>query len=131
MFASTHGFRRTGAWLALLALLTQALVPFAARAAAGSDRAFPGELCAVAPQDQYGAARVPAGQRAPDGPSQRASVDCPYCLVQGPQAALPPGAIPTLPVADTPAHLPPLFLHARHPLFAWSSAQPRAPPVLA
>lgn len=54
---------------------------------------------------------------------------CPYCAFSADAAGLAPAPalVPTPPAgADA---LPALFLQAPHTLFAWASAQPRAPPV--
>ena len=59
-----------------------------------------------------------------------AGADCPYCSLCGHLAALPPASPSVLPPMVAEAAVPTLFLQAPRTLFAWASAQPRAPPVL-
>jgi hypothetical protein len=55
---------------------------------------------------------------------------CLTCLLHH-GASAPPSAPLALPAAPTVVEaVPALFLHAPRPLFAWRSAQPRAPPAL-
>lgn len=69
-----------------------------------------------------------SGTGTPAGPA--AGDHCPYCSL----AHTP--VVPAAPLADVLAQparahaLPALFLHAPRTLFAWASAQPRAPPSL-
>jgi hypothetical protein len=72
---------------------------------------------------------VPAdGPGFPKAPKASDFEHCPFCSAQAAPAAILP---PTLSVLLLPAlsePVSPLFLHAPRPLFAWTSAQPRAPP---
>lgn len=54
---------------------------------------------------------------------------CPLCAQAAHAPGLPPAEISPLIAAPGGDALPPLFLHAPHPLFAWTRAQPRAPPL--
>lgn len=71
------------------------------------------------------------GDTAPVSPSLDSFAHCPLCCHVPDLAGLPPSdpAVLALPAGATLA--PPLLLHAPRPLFAWSAAQPRAPPLLA
>jgi hypothetical protein len=53
---------------------------------------------------------------------------CPLCGLSANAMASSP-VTPTLAPADLSQMAPALFLHAPKPLFAWASAQPRAPPA--
>lgn len=72
-----------------------------------------------------------AGTSGPGTPAAPAAGDhCPYCsLAHTP--VVPAAAVASVmtPPAGADA-LPALFLHAPRTLFAWASAQPRAPPSL-
>jgi hypothetical protein len=57
---------------------------------------------------------------------------CPFCLNNPLALGLTPAApVSTQPVLSSYYQFPALFYQASTPLFAWLSAQPRAPPVLA
>lgn len=112
------------AWLAVFALT---LLPSLTRVVNAATQGGWVEVCSaqgmrwVAP-DGTVSERGPAGQIAAHGEH------CPLC---GAGAAAPPiaaaaSALP--PLGET--FVAPLFLHAPRPLFAWSSAQPRAPPLI-
>ncbi|MDT7837066.1 DUF2946 family protein [Aquabacterium sp. OR-4] len=66
-----------------------------------------------------------AGGSEPGAPSLE---HCPVCLLQQAASAPPPAAPMRWLPADLGEVLPPLFLQAPRPLFAWSAAQARAPP---
>jgi hypothetical protein len=98
--------RRFTAWIACFAILLAALAPSIshAMAGAGSTSAWI-EICSIA-----GTRFVPAD----DGGSP----------------GLPSNPLLTLPVIDGKPVLPSLYYQASRPLFAWASAQSRAPPAL-
>lgn len=54
---------------------------------------------------------------------------CGFCLPHDGSQGLPPVLALTLPLMEHRGAEPTLFLHAPRPLFAWASAQPRAPPA--
>ena len=54
---------------------------------------------------------------------------CGFCLPHDGGQGLPPVVAQALPLMEHRAAEPSLFLHAPRPLFAWASAQPRAPPL--
>jgi hypothetical protein len=119
---------RCRAWIALVALMVNALAPAAMH---GTSSAMPGnffELCTTAGIERiaFGAGNLPDNDTDNDGDARP---HCPFCLAQHlPFIPLPDATAP-LPQADGAAVLPPLFLHAPRPLFAWAAPQPRAPPV--
>ena len=53
---------------------------------------------------------------------------CPFCASPAAFAALPPPAHVHAPLVSGSEPVPVLFLLAPRPLFAWATAQPRAPP---
>jgi hypothetical protein len=62
-------------------------------------------------------------------PKSHQAGHCPFCATFGADAALPPPAAITIAFAAGDQPVPPLYLLAPRPLFAWASAQPRAPPI--
>lgn len=80
----------------------------------------------TSPWGQICSADAPAGGESGHG---TASLEhCPLCVLQHSASAPPPAAL-SLPLPSALGQLQPrLFLQAPRPLFAWSAAQPRAPP---
>jgi hypothetical protein len=121
--------RRFAAWVALLAVLFGAAAPTFARAMAAwqGDNAAWTEICTSAGMVRIA---VPAGD-APEGSGNGGIAvdgDCPYCLMQACSPALPGAARLALPAAEPFRPLPELAYRSPRPLFAWATAQPRAPP---
>jgi hypothetical protein len=56
---------------------------------------------------------------------------CPYCSTHTTVLGLPPAALAGLRLDTLAFYVPELFLAAPRILFAWASAQPRAPPLTA
>lgn len=116
------------AWLALVAVSGWSFVPTLAHARSfvlGSAD-MQAEICTA-----QGPQRAASGETLPAGDVAGVQGHCPYCACGGTPAMLPPAAATAvLPPAPAPAGPPPLFLHAPRTLFAWASAQPRAPPAL-
>ena len=84
------------------------------------------EICTA-----QGPERGAPGDSMPAGEVAGVQGHCPYCACGGTPAMLPPVAVTAaLPLPPESAGPPPLFLHAPRTLFAWASAQPRAPPAL-
>ena len=121
---------RSLAWLACLAILLNALMPTIAHAVAASqdEPALWGVICSAS-----GTKFVPAPFDLPaDKKSDTGSMmaHCPYCLMHAGSAGPLPQA-PSMPIAPALKHvMPELFYLAPYPLFAWATAQPRAPPAL-
>ncbi|THF60841.1 DUF2946 domain-containing protein [Pseudothauera rhizosphaerae] len=120
------------AWIAAFAVMLAALAPTLTHAlswVSGAQVKWT-EVCTVAGvklvavSDDGG---DPAGSS--DGGLNGLQVDhCPYCHPHAGSFALPPADVPALRVPAGGEPLPPLFLNASRPLFAWASIQPRAPP---
>jgi hypothetical protein len=124
----TSASRRFAAGLALLAMLLAALAPTLTHAlAAANDQHV--RWTAVCTAD--GARLVPVPTDAdgvPRSPKPHQAEHCPYCAPQAPDAASPPAPVCVVPVVFAADPVPVLFLLAPRPLFAWATAQPRAPP---
>jgi Protein of unknown function (DUF2946) len=69
-------------------------------------------------------------ERGPGGRGASQGEHCPLCGGAGAVALPGTAAIALLPAFEA-GFIAPLFLYAPRPLFAWSSAQPRAPPPAA
>ena len=115
--------RRLALWIATLAILFGTLAPAALSAAGGAWA----EVCTAS-----GARWVRVGDATPgDLPADTGHVlgHCPLCSLHTPTLGPPPALESGLPLATASFAVPALFLAAPRPLFAWLSAQPRAPPT--
>ena len=88
------------------------------------------EICTA-----LGATRVAASEPAANGSAPVAPIDhllqhCPYCAVQATVLGMPPAPLSVATPMPLGFALPKLFLASPRTLFAWASAQPRAPPRL-
>jgi hypothetical protein len=113
--------------LALTAMLALTLLPAVAHALsfAQGDNIALSEICTSQGKQLLGLDGQAAGDDAPMTGIEHLD-DCPYCASA---ASYLPSALPPMllaPPAGSAA--PPRFLHAPRTLFAWASAQPRAPP---
>ena len=119
--------RRFATWTALLAVLVSALLPALSHAfAPGREATKWVEVCsAMGPVT----IEVPAnGPGFPKAPKASDFDHCPFCSAQAaPVAILPAVFSPQLKPLSA-ERVPPLFLHAPRPRFAWATTQPRAPP---
>ena len=120
-------------WIACFAILFNALAPslsYAISAMQGSPHAWV-EICSV-----DGTKLVsPTADTAPDGaPAQDSSLHkdahCPFCMVHADTWAPPPATTVALALIGGHDAFPSLFYRSPQPLFAWASANPRAPPVV-
>lgn len=118
--------RRITAWIACFAILLLSLAPSVSHALAAPDSTVSfTEICSVA-----GLKTVKADSPVPSSPHQQLHFEhCPYCSLHAGSFAILPSFDLAMPVADKTALRPLLFFQARHVLFAWSTAQPRAPPA--
>ena len=66
----------------------------------------------------------------PNAPADHAQQHCPYCASRVTSLGMPPAPLTILKLPTLRVGLPDLFLQSPRPLFAWSTAQPRAPPHL-
>jgi len=135
-----NGWRRphrktAAAWLALFAMLAAALLPGLSQALASARGEAWSAVCTAQGMRwvMVSAADITAPSTAePATPSSPVAPEpCPYCTPSGHAPALPPAAPEASPEPPRATQAPALFLHAPRTLFAWRSAQPRAPPHLA
>jgi hypothetical protein len=122
------------AWIACLAILFNAFVPLVSHAfslSPSQSAPLRMEVCTA-----MGIEMLPMA--APDHPDKSASgkqagsmTHCGYCAIHGAALGLPPPIAIAFAAPSGRDTFPPLYYRAPRPLFAWSPAQPRAPPVLA
>ncbi|MDC8760163.1 DUF2946 domain-containing protein [Janthinobacterium fluminis] len=119
--------RRLFSWIALAAILGLALVPTLSQALAKDGGSWM-QICSA-----QGSKLVAVADLAPADPGAPSTLQlehCPFCVLHAPLLPTQPLRFSfTLPEV-APARYPSLFFSAPRPLFAWSSAHPRAPPVL-
>lgn len=117
-------------WLAILAFMTAALAPSISHALSSGNRLSWVEVCTPT-----GAKWVQAAGDAADETPAPAAVHplehCPYCSLHFSALALPAASAATVPLLVPTHDLPIAFLAAPRTLYAWVSAQPRAPPQFA
>jgi hypothetical protein len=123
--------RQLQVWIACLAILFGSLAPAMSHALVAANAGVTQlEICTRA-----GLMTMPvsdtAAKKSPLGHPQDHLKHCPCCLTdEQPFALLPPLQL-TFAVIGGHDLFPALFYDAPHPLFSWSAANPRAPPVLA
>ncbi|MDO8298646.1 DUF2946 domain-containing protein [Lacisediminimonas sp.] len=131
--ALTRLHRRIAALLACLAVLLAALAPSVSSAFAQA----PAQLRLSAgdgPGMEFCSADTSATGKHSAAPSRSGSdhglhfEQCPFCFTHAGSFALPPSASFFVPLLTAQANFPALFYQSNRPLFAWSKAQPRAPP---
>lgn len=127
--------RRFAAWIACFAILLAALAPSISQAVANAKQESGSgwaEICSVAGirfvqlvQADGGAADEKSGGKAMQ------MEHCAFCSTHAGSVGLPPTSPVLLLVASGTAIFPSLYYQSPAPLFIWSTAQSRAPPVLA
>jgi hypothetical protein len=123
--------RYLAAWIACIALLLASVLPAVFHASMTRSHAVvsvPTEICTTSAVKPVVMVDVQKSLSSPQEKHDAHGEDCSYCRVQWDSAGLPPIMDPVayLPLDLFP--LPSLFYHSPRPLFAWASAQPRAPP---
>jgi hypothetical protein len=128
----TKSMHRMTVWMAFCAILLASLAPSISHAVAAAKGIPNGwtEICTVS-----GAKLVKIGGDTPESklpaPVKASHLEhCPFCLNHAVSLGLPPGVDFVIPAMEGSHVLPPLFYQASRPLFAWATAQPRAPPAL-
>ena len=116
-------------WLALFAVLLNALAPTVSHALAASRPAIPVDVCSVDGGAPFAAAAALLMQE--DHGAMSLAGDCGYCLVHAGSHGLPPPVHAPLALPDGIEPRPFLFHHAPRPLAVWLAAVPRGPPVFA
>jgi len=119
------------AWIALLGVLFGVLAPAVSHAMASAAPATEEvEVCTM-----KGMVTIVVDKAQP-AESSSPMLDhmfkhCPYCASHGGFAALLPGPSLAFPLSRQTLAYPPLFYQSAASLFAWTVANPRAPPSLA
>jgi hypothetical protein len=120
----TLATRRLVAWIATFAVLMLTLAPAISNAMA--DSASPGwmDVCS-----SVGIAVTKISNQDQPGKPSLHFEHCPYCFTHAGTFAMPATPVFSLPVVKANFPFPQLYYQSSQPLFAWSSAQPRAPPL--
>jgi len=119
--------RALTSWIACIAILLSALAPTLSHAFRGDVPAGWIEICSAT-----GAKVIKLGEpgkSTDQGSGGQSMKHCPYCSTHTTVLGLPPAAPAGLTLNTLAFHVPELFLAAPRTLFAWASAQPRAPPL--
>lgn len=116
-------------WLALFAVLLNALAPTVSHALAASRPAIPVDVCSVDGGAPFATAAALLMQHEHAGMS--VLDDCGYCLTHAGTHGLPPPVHAPPPLVLGAEPRPFLFHHAPRPLAVWLAAVPRGPPVFA
>jgi hypothetical protein len=127
LMLASRRLRALTSWIACFAILLSALAPTLSHAFRGNVPAGWIEICSAT-----GAKLIKLdalGKSTDQGSGDQSMKHCSYCSTHTTVLGLPPAAPAGL-ILDTLAfHVPELFLAAPRTLFAWASAQPRAPPL--
>ena len=119
------------AWIACLAILFNAFAPLVSHAMeAPASAAMTMEVCTALGMTTMPLATPADWQGGDDaGKLHKAMNHCGYCLSHAASHGLPPP--PAIGFAAAPGRnvYPPLYYHSPRPLFPWSLAQSRAPPL--
>lgn len=118
-------------WMACLAILVSALAPAISHAVQRNAPAGWTEICTLTGAKLVRVEADSASKSSPESPAAHALKHCPYCAVHVTALGLPPTSASGLSLLTLSFHVPELFLVAPRTLFAWASAQPRAPPKTA
>lgn len=123
-------WKNLGTWLACLAVLLVALMPSLSQALQREASNPWAEICTSLGAKRAAVDDRAANDSAPTAPIEHLLQHCPYCSVHVTVLGMPPTPLPMVSLVPLQHTLPELFLAAPRTLFAWSSAQPRAPPRL-
>jgi len=113
------------AWLAVMAVLFNALAPTVSHALSRIDVAQ-ADICTAMGEPMAAMPGHPASDKLMKGMN-----DCGYCATHAGSFGLPPTAGFALALFESHATHPFLFFHAPHPLPVWTAPQSRAPPFFA
>jgi hypothetical protein len=124
--------RRFTAWIACVALLLASLAPTISHALATQNKAgflTSTEICSINGVKSQKAESKPLRNSAPVDNGLHFE-HCPFCFTHAGFFGPPPSGETVVPLVTGSPVRPALFSHSPDPLFAWVSAQPRAPPVV-
>ena len=116
-------------WLALFAVLLNALAPTVSHALAASRPTIPLDVCSVDGGASFAAAAALLVQD--QHPGMGLAGDCGYCLTHAGTHGLPPPEHTPLLLLHGTEPRPFLFHHAPRPLAVWIAVVPRGPPAFA
>ncbi|MCR6479821.1 DUF2946 domain-containing protein [Variovorax sp. ZS18.2.2] len=123
-----HRLGKLISWIACVAVLMGSVAPVLSHAFQSSQGAQWIEVCTILGQQLVHVDDAAAEPSRTKQPGDHAQQHCPYCSSHAAQPGLAPASSPVLFVPTLRYGLPELFLAAPRTLFAWSTAQPRAPP---
>lgn len=126
-----HRFRNLISWIACVAVLMGSALPVLSHAFQPSQGAGWVEVCTALGQQLVHVDGEVGEPSKTKQTSDHARQHCPGCSSHAVQLGLPPASSPMLFVPTLRQGLPTLFFAAPRTLFAWSIAQPRAPPRIA
>ena len=124
--------KRTTAAMAMLAVLMAALAPSISHALVAwrsNPAAWLEEICT-----EQGGQRISGDSSREAGGHGGHGIPfehCPFCLTHAGSFGLPPSSSIAIPIVEGDPLIPSLFFRSPRPLFAWATAQPRAPPLAA
>ncbi|HJV74045.1 MAG TPA: DUF2946 domain-containing protein [Noviherbaspirillum sp.] len=119
------------AWIACFAILVAVLAPSISHALNASVKGrflASSEICSVAGGKSHKAGS--AHHHSAPAKDGMHFEHCPFCFTHAAAWGLPPSGEIVIPLVMASAAYPSLFFHSPRPLFAWASAQPRAPPFV-
>ncbi|RZI42577.1 DUF2946 domain-containing protein [Herbaspirillum sp. HC18] len=122
--------RRITAWIASFAILLAAFAPLISHAMSNAANAGKGwvQVCSHA-----GTKMVKVDSKLdPTAPAEKGvkANHCPFCITHADSFGFPPTAGFALPAPDAEQSLPILYYQSPRPLFIWTAAHSRAPPVV-
>jgi len=122
------------AWLSCFAILLGSLAPAISHAIANikGQPAPWSEICSTSGNKfvPFDISLAASNKESNDNDSQPMKMEhCAYCTMHAPTFALNDQRLLALQPANLSYSLPKLFYQAPYPLFAWASANPRAPPL--
>ena len=110
-------------WLALVAMLGLALAPSVSHALSASNAANPfTEICSASPNSNPASGNT--------GSAAMHLEHCALCCIAAQPLGMPPAPTVLPAVPDGADFIAARFLDASHTLFAWTTAQARAPPLV-
>ena len=123
---------RLTAWIACCALLLSVLAPSISHALAAGHQVGEAwvEICSTMGIKSVKVANTAAADLPLPANGQSTSEHCPSCFTHTEVLLLSPAISFVLPLNPDAPVFPPLFYQSPHPLFLWTKAPSRAPPIL-
>ncbi len=124
-----RAYRTVFAWFACLALLLASLAPSIAQALQRGGSGTWTEVCTVL-GSKLVAVDGSTDKSKPVVPAKHLLQHCPFCSLHVTALGMPPAPLSVPALVPLGFTVPELMLAAPRTLFAWATAQPRAPPYL-